>query len=80
MLVSLLGFGAVVSRSLAGIIGVFFLSLFFVWKSFVSGGDFCLVRNSGSLHDVVALRDESGFAWSSVSFGSQGSLRVVVSP
>ena len=50
-----------------------------MWKSFVSGGDFCLVQNSNSLRDVVALWDESGFAWSSVSLRPQGSLRVVVS-
>ena len=40
---------------------------------------FCLVRISGSLRDVVSLWDESGFAESSVSLGSQGSFHVVVS-
>ena len=33
---------------------------------------FCLVRISGSLHNVVSLWAESGFAASSVSLGSQG--------
>ena len=61
-----------VHRSLAGVIGVFSLLSFFV-ESFVSGGAFCLVQNSGSLWD------ESGFAWSSVLIGSLGSLRMVVS-
>ena len=33
---------------------------------------FCLVRISGSLHDVVSLWDESGFAEASLSLSSQG--------
>ena len=46
----------------------------FLWKSFVSSGGFCLVRNSGSLCDVVSLWYEYGFAGSFVLLGSQSSL------
>ena len=60
-------------------LGVFFLSLFLYGRA-----SFLVVASDSfgtpvSLRDVVALWDESGFAWAPVLFGSLGSLRVLVS-
>ena len=71
----LLGFGAFVHRPSPGVFFLAFLCVeepCFWWY-------FCLVWIFRSLRDVASFWDESGFASSSVSLGSQGSLPMVVS-